>query len=80
MIGEGDNQKIETFGKSEGSQLDKSVNEIVENRNLNGDTIGLYVDYLNKTDCCRRFPWLIDPPFPYKKAVDLQKTHWRQAP
>lgn len=48
LIGEGDYQKNETFGKSEGSQLDKSVNEIVENRNLNGDSIGLYVDYLKQ--------------------------------
>lgn len=48
LIGEGDNQKNETFGKNEGSQLDKSVDEIVENRNLNGDTIGLYVDYLKQ--------------------------------
>lgn len=34
LIEEGarDNQKNETFGKSEGSQLDKSVNEIVENQ------------------------------------------------
>ena len=39
LIEEGDNQKNETC-KSEGSQLDKSVNEIVENRKLSGDTIG----------------------------------------
>ena len=47
MIEEGDNQKNETF-KNEGSQLDKSVNEIEENRKLSRDTIGLYFDYLKQ--------------------------------
>ena len=57
FIEEGENHKNETV-KSQHSQLDKSVNEIVENRKLRGETIGLYFDYLKK-DCRHRFPWLI---------------------
>ena len=56
LIEEGDNHEDDTF-KSEGSQLDKSVNEIVENQKLSSDTIGLYFDYLKcKMDCRHRSP------------------------
>ena len=56
LIEEGHNQKNETF-KGEGSQLDKSVNEIVENRKLSGDTIGLYFDYLKQQDAVGAYIW-----------------------
>ena len=76
MIEEGDNQKNETF-KSEGSQLDKSVNEIVENRKLSGDTIGLYFDYLKQKGLPPQvslantyfYPSLTTKPSTYRKHI-----------
>ena len=76
LIEEGDNQKNETF-KSEGSQLDKSVNEIVENRKLSGDTIGLYFDYLKQKGLPPQvslantyfYPSLTRKPSTYRKHI-----------
>ena len=76
LIEEGDNQKNETF-KSEGSQLDKSVNEIVENRKLSGNTKDLYFDYLKQKGLPPQvslantyfYPSLTRKPSTYRKHI-----------
>ena len=76
MIEEGDNQKNETF-KNEGIQLDKSVNEIEENRKLSRDTIGLYFDYLKQKGLPPQvslantyfYPSLTRKPSTYRKHI-----------